>query len=480
MKKPLPVKIVEALGWTYVALVVLGCVVGICLSGDPSLFIAAFFPLALTLGMVLSLRRGRRVWFIMPNSIVLFLCLIVSVGVLCESMSAGALAFGLVALLLFAGPIVLLNLPVSTRWFKAKAKDGRPDALGCLGVFLLLVLFLGAGLIVPSIFICSTFGLRRAQSQSMAMRGRNLYVFMMQDYQEHESGGDWIDPASFSNSTQFVQALWAKLGEDKAPCPYPDSWCIAVNPPDNDKFPVMVTANIDPRELLCSRDKDQPLKLTCPKEWGGTCFKVCEKAGVIVYKGGASQIFRNKYVRASLIFNDGIPKPGPDTYFLTPTGRVDLVEWQKNAMSNSVNFKYLSVNESERGVVAEFLLENRTQRGMFVFGSDDALATYFLKDGAWVFCSMANDVESSNPAGEKGLFVEKGNSLRVSGRIPQECLRTKWFIVVGISMRNEDEMESVVASPVYSRGNELGEGLSFKGEMNSVFKGRLKAFIANE
>ena len=93
---------------------------------------------------------------------------------------------------------------------------------------------------------------------------------------------------------------------------------------------------------------------------------------------------------------------------------------------------------------------------------------------------MANDVESSNPAGEKGLFVEKGNSLRVSGRIPQECLRTKWFIVVGISMRNEDEMESVVASPVYSRGNELGEGLSFKGEMNSVFKGRLKAFIANE
>ena len=160
------------------------------------------------------------------------------------------------------------------------------------------------------------------------MRGRNLYVFMMQDNQEHESGGDWIDPASFSNSTQFVQALWAKLDEDKAPCPYPDSWCIAVNPPDNDKFPVMVTANIDPRELLRPSNEDQPLKLTCPKEWGGSCFKFCEKAGVIVYKGGASQIFKNKYVRPSLIFNDGIPKPGPDTYFLTPTGRVDFVERQ--------------------------------------------------------------------------------------------------------------------------------------------------------
>ncbi len=333
LKKPLPVTIVEAIAWTYVALSlvgVLGAIVAECRGNGGALMslfgilLAGSFPLALFFGMVLSLRRGRRVWFIMPNSIVLFLCLIVSVGVLCESMSAGALAFGLVALLLFAGPIVLLNLPVSTRWFKAKAKDGRPDALGCLGVFLLLVLFLGAGLIAPSIFICSTFGLRHAQSQSMAMRGRNLYVFMMQDNQEHESGGDWIDPASFSNSTQFVQALWAKLGEDKAPCPYPDSWCIAVNPPDNDKFPVMVTANIDPRELLRPSNADRLLKLTCPKEWGGSCFKFCEKAGVIVYKGGASQIFKNKYVRPSLIFNDGIPKPGPDTYFLTPTGRVDI------------------------------------------------------------------------------------------------------------------------------------------------------------
>ena len=324
VKKPLPVKIVEAIAWTYVALVVLGYVVGICLSGDPSLFIAAFFPLALTLGMVLSLRRGSRAWFVVPNSIVLFLCLIVSVGVLCESMSAGALAFGLVALLLFAGPIVLLNLPVSTRWFKAKAENGRPDSLGCLGVFLLALLFVVGGSIFPSIICYFRVGRINVQSQMMAMRGRNLYVLMMQDYQEHESGGDWIDPSSFSNSTQFVQALWAKLGDGKGSCPCPDSWCVAVNPPDNDKFPVMVTANIDPRELLCSQDKDQPLKLTCPKEWGGTCFKVCEKAYVIVYKGGNTKIVKSKYARPNVIFRDGMPKPGTDTYFLTPTGRVDI------------------------------------------------------------------------------------------------------------------------------------------------------------
>ena len=327
MKKPLPVKIVEALGWTYVALVVLGCAVMICQSGDPTFFIAAIFPLVLTLGMVLSLRRGSRAWFVVPNTIVTLLCLFGSAVVLCESISAVALFLGLVALLLFVVPLVLLYMPTSTRWFKAKAENGRPDSLGCLGVCLLAVLFIGGGCILPSIICYSRIGRINVQSQMMAMRGRNLYGFMMQDYQEHESGEDWIDPSSFTNSAQYVKALWAKFGEGKSSCPYPDSWCVAVNPPDNDKFPVMVTANIDPRELLCPQDEDQPLKLTCPKEWGGVCFKFCEKMGVVHYKNGVSQIV--KWHRPpKQIFCSGIPKPGPDTYFLTPTGRVDFVERQ--------------------------------------------------------------------------------------------------------------------------------------------------------
>ena len=88
----------------------------------------------------------------------------------------------------------------------------------------------------------------------------------------------------------------------------------------------MVTANIDPRELLRPSNEDQPLKLTCPKEWGGSCFKFCEKAGVIVY--GNTKIVKSKYARPNVIFPDGMPKPGTDTYFLTPTGRVDFVERQ--------------------------------------------------------------------------------------------------------------------------------------------------------
>ena len=334
LKKPLPVTIVETLGWIYVMLSVLLFILAIvnaCRGSDESLsgilFVLLFglCLLSLPVGMVFALRLGRRTWFLVPNTIVMSLCLIGAIEALCSS--ATALPFVLLALLFGIGPMVLLFLPSSSRWFNEMSGDDSPSPFGCAGIVVVGVLWLAfVGPCLSEMYF-SKIGMQNALSHAMAARGRALWGCIVFNH-SREAGKDWVDASSCTNSTQFVQALWAKLGEDKAPCPYPDSWCIAVNPPDNDKFPVMVTANIDPRELLCSQDKDQPLKLTCPKEWGGTCFKFCEKAGVIVYKGGASQIFKNKYVRPSLIFNDGIPKPGPDTYFLTPTGRVDFVERQ--------------------------------------------------------------------------------------------------------------------------------------------------------
>ena len=335
LKKPLPVVIVETLSWIYVMLSVLLFILAIvsaCRGSGESLsgiLFAVLFGLcllALPVGMFFALRLGRRTWFLAPNTIVMSLCLMGAIEALCDS--AAALPFVLLALLFGIGPIVLLFLPSSSRWFNEMSGDDTPSPFGCAGIVVVGVLWLAfVGPCLSDLYF-SKQRMTPVLFSAMAMRGRNLNISMIENQLAHESGEDWIDPASFTNSTQYVKALWAKLGEGKVPCPYPDSWCIAVNPPDNDKFPVMVTANIDPRELLCSQDKDQPLKLTCPKEWGGSCFKVCEKVGVIVYKGGASQIFKNKYVRPSLIFNDGIPKPGPDTYFLTPTGRVDFVERQ--------------------------------------------------------------------------------------------------------------------------------------------------------
>ena len=162
----------------------------------------------------------------------------------------------------------------------------------------------------------------------MTARGRELFLDMVMNDAAHKEGADWVDLAACTNSTQFVQALIEAHDDVKnAIGRYTNIWCIAVNPPNDDRFPVLFTANIDPRELLRPSGEGQPLKLTCPKEWGGVCFKFCEKMGVVHYKNGVSQIVK-KHMSPKQIFCSGIPKPGPDTYYLTPTGRVDFVERQ--------------------------------------------------------------------------------------------------------------------------------------------------------
>ena len=78
MKKPLPVKIVEALGWTYVALSVLGlfcALVGVASASMKPfdcilLCLFCLVPIVvLSVGMLVSLRHGRRGWFIVPNTL---------------------------------------------------------------------------------------------------------------------------------------------------------------------------------------------------------------------------------------------------------------------------------------------------------------------------------------------------------------------------------------------------------------------------
>ena len=136
----------------------------------------------------------------------------------------------------------------------------------------------------------------------------------------------------FVQTTQFIRALVEKSGNDIG-CE--DFWCVAVDPPDDDIFPVLVTANIDPRELLNPSDADARLTLVCPKKvWGGVCRDFCEKGAVVVYKNGVSQTLKRKWARPWLMFRsadssrDDIPIPRPDTYYLTPTGRVEVLSNQ--------------------------------------------------------------------------------------------------------------------------------------------------------
>ena len=327
MKKPLPVKIVEALGWTYVVLVVLGCAVGIWKSGDPSLFIAAVFPLALTLGMVLQLRRGRRAWFLWPNTLVWGLVGISMLGAIPYGRMGAVLLEGLLLLAFMVAPIVLLHLRPANQWCSEKL-GGKAEPKGCAAVFCTTIIVLSLVFMPEIMYDWNSSPQRDAIKRSCA-----LLELVAGNKTAREAGDNWVDPAAFSNSTQFVQALCEKYKDDKGgrSCnlgPYTNIWCIAVNPPDDKGFPVLFTANIDPRELLSQSGGDRKLTLTCPKEWGGNCFKFCEKAAVIVCVGGATQIVKSKYSSPNRIFLNGIPNPGPNTYFLTSTGRVDIVERQ--------------------------------------------------------------------------------------------------------------------------------------------------------
>ena len=205
--------------------------------------------------------------------------------------------------------------------------------LGCVTVFCVAILIIVFGVsILPCILPHNPISQEVGKWRMLSSVPRPLARLMWANNGARESGKEWIDPASCTNSTQFVQMLCEKFKDDTGgySCdfgPYANVWCVAVNPPEDDSFPLIFTCNIDPRELLRPLGEGQPLKLTCPKEWGGVCFKFCEKMGVVHYKNGVSQIVK-KHMSPKEIFCSGIPKPGPETYFLTPNGRVDFVERQ--------------------------------------------------------------------------------------------------------------------------------------------------------
>ena len=338
MKKPLPVKIVEVLGWMYVALSVVWIIVqivaqvfGIDQEGEIwPLVLCGSFPLLLSLGMALSLRRGRRGWFLVPHTVILSLFLLCAIASLCASVSlGGAVVTGLVVLLLVA-PIVLLWCPSASRWFNEMSGDDSPRPAGC-ALFMLLVILGGIGGCIFSDYQARNV-MRISRLNVMSFRARELSGMMAENEEDKKAGAEWIDPAVCTNSTQFIRALVEKSGNDIG-CE--DFWCVAVNPPDDDIFPVLVTANIDPRELLNPSDADARLTLVCPKKvWGGVCRDFCEKGAVVVYKNGVSQTLKRKWARPRLMFRsadssrDDIPIPRPDTYYLTPTGRVEVLSNQ--------------------------------------------------------------------------------------------------------------------------------------------------------
>ena len=130
MKKPLTVRIAEALGWLYVILTVV--LMGVSLFHylsrgefpDAAMSGVSFLCfLALPVALVLALRQGRRAWFVWPHTVVVLVVLMVAVAI-------PAVIAAIVALILLVSPFALLFRPEASRWFHEMSIGRKPDKFG--------------------------------------------------------------------------------------------------------------------------------------------------------------------------------------------------------------------------------------------------------------------------------------------------------------------------------------------------------------
>ena len=208
-----------------------------------------------------------------------------------------------------------------TKTAKTRRSCAFLGAVGCLAVIGALLGMIGAGAACGNKIetVKYMFGLGDMP--------RTLTRAMWDNAEAKRLGAEWIDPASCTNSTQFIQALWAKYHNGQVKCRYPDVWCVAVNPPDDDNFPVLFTANVDPIDLLHGQDMKAPIALTCPESMGEAFSMFPKRTLVVASRGGYVHAQSEPEVIRRSIFPHGNPKPNPDTYFLTPAGRVDCRPW---------------------------------------------------------------------------------------------------------------------------------------------------------
>ena len=218
-----------------------------------------------------------------------------------------------------------------TKTAKTRRSCAFWGAVGCLAVIGALLGMIGAGAACGNKIetVKYMFGLGDMP--------RTLTRAMWDNAEAKRLGAEWIDPASCTNSTQFIQALWAKYHNGQVKCRYPDVWCVAVNPPDDDNFPVLFTANVDPIDLLHGQDMKAPIALTCPESMGEAFSMFPKRTLVVASRGGYVHAQSEPEVIRRCFFPHGNPKPNPDTYFLTPTGRVDCRPWDHAEAGEDAN-----------------------------------------------------------------------------------------------------------------------------------------------
>lgn len=227
MKKTTAVKIVEALGWVYVALSALaglrmayevmhfGCGASVVVESVFYLLIL----LAMPLGMVLSLRNGRRVWFLCSHwaAVGLFLCIAVFIAVV---MFPKAWIIAGTAFILLVVPIVLLLRPESSLWCRHVSNGKDPGGGGCLISALTLIW------IVLLVLMSSDMSCRIKSAVAQASHEHACVVEQDADDAELPPDDGEVKPGMVANDGAVGKVLWwlkATQQEDGSwndgPCP---------------------------------------------------------------------------------------------------------------------------------------------------------------------------------------------------------------------------------------------------------------------
>jgi len=333
--KPLSVRIVEWLGWTYVALGVWVLIFNVFwgLWGIVNPLQAGIWFLAIFVGvplcLVWALRQGLRGWFLWPHTIFWAL------------LSFGAAVDGspwvIVAVVLLVAPLVILFRPEASRWFKellARRKGSKWKVSARLPIVLLTCAFF-----LSAITPLPPTPVRRYQ---WAARGAKvLHKALVENERRRKAGQSWVDPSRYEDTESFWYDL-RKVQDDKdmssdmglASVAVP--WCVAIDPPDDERFPIVCTANLNPADLLRPEGDRRPAPLACP---GGSyhlstlhgsgsprkvCDSFCDRAALAVAKSGEIVFVRSFLSAPSMFSPEKVPQTGTVRY-LTPTGCIDVV-----------------------------------------------------------------------------------------------------------------------------------------------------------
>ena len=331
-RPPVGVRIVELLA-TICCVLVFALLIASVLMGGINfvlpLLVVAGLVFFLVMGMVKCVRHGRFVWFWMPIlAIAAWVVWVSYIDLYVGMAKEGSVSIALVSVIVvmsFLGiaPAALLLLPSSRRWAaeaRSCRKKGHPRLRVVLGLICLLLLL---AMLLPSTNFFKNITLYREIHEA-----RDLHNRMLQNDLLRASGSGWVDPASCQDSKQFVQRL---LGEKAGSSLMSQSWCIAVNPPDDDEFPVivvdgtMIDLMLDPKNERYSvvwkpgksrRTFTEPVVVLRNGQVKFVHAETREAHGF----GAYSVKTRSKTPKE--LFGGRVPSPAPDTYFLTPTGRL--------------------------------------------------------------------------------------------------------------------------------------------------------------